>query len=114
MATWTVQSINDFVQSGTKLELHLHELADLLHRIRSQSKVMRTFVAHYDDLERSTLLDFATRATAQDTMSIPGLLDRIHLLATGSDDLDNLGNVGVYQLLARSLEVIGFFLFLSF
>lgn len=66
---------------------------------------MRSFVAHYYDLERSTLEDFATRATAQDTMSIPGLLDRIHLLATGSEDLDNFGNVGIFQLLAQNMEV---------
>lgn len=100
-----MESISDFIQSDTKLELHIHELADLLNRIRSQSKVMRSFIAHYHDLERSTLEDFATRATAQDTMSIPGLLDRIHLLATGSDDLENFGNVGVFQLLAKSMQV---------
>lgn len=76
-----------------------------MNRVRSQSKVMRTFVLHYNDLERSTLEDFANRATAQDTMSIPGLLDRIHLLATGSDDLENFGNVGIFHLLAKNMEV---------
>lgn len=76
-----------------------------MNRVRSQSKVMRTFIAHYHDLERSTLEDFANRATAQDTMSIPGLLDRIHLLATGSDDLENFGNVGIFHLLAKNIEV---------
>lgn len=105
LASWTVESIRDFVQADTKLELHFHELADLMNRIRSQSKVMRTFIKHYDDLERSTLEDFANRATAQDSMSVPGLLDRIHLLATGSDDLENFGNVGIFQLLAKNMEV---------
>lgn len=105
VASWTVESITNSIRSDTKLELHLHELADLLNRIRTQEKVMRSFVTHYQDLERSTLEDFAYRATAQDTMSVPGLLDRIHLLATGSDDLENFGNVGVLQLLAKSMEV---------
>lgn len=105
LASWNVESISDFVHADTKLELHFHELADLMNRIRSQSKVMRTFVTHYHDLERSTLEDFANRATAQDTMSIPGLLDRIHLLAIGSDDLENFGNVGIFQLLAKNMEV---------
>lgn len=106
VASWTVESVTNFVGANTKLELKLHDLADLLNRIQTQDDKMQSYVSNYHDLERFTLEGFAQWITAQDTMSVQGLLERIHLLATGSLDLENIGNVGVLQLLADQMEVI--------
>lgn len=88
------------------MELELHDLADLVHRINTQDAKMQSYVSNYHDLERFTLEGFAHWIIAQDTTSVQGLLDRIHLLTTGSTDFENLGNVGVLQLLADRMEVI--------
>lgn len=84
----------------------MHDLADLLNRIKTQDDKMQSYVSNYHDLERFTLEGFAYWITAQDTTSIQGLLERIHLLATGSSDFENFGNVGVIQMLADNMKVI--------
>lgn len=106
VASWTIDSVTQFVGSNTKLELELHDLADLVHRINAQDAKMQSYVSNYHDLERFTLEGFAHWIIAQDTTSVQGLLDRIHQLSTGSTDFENLGNVGVLQLLADRMEVI--------
>lgn len=83
----------------------MHDLADLVHRINTQDAKMQSYVSNYHDLERFTLEGFAHWIIAQDTTSVQGLLDRIHLLTTGSTDFENLGNVGVIQLLAQQMQV---------
>ncbi|XP_031632297.1 uncharacterized protein LOC116346405 isoform X1 [Contarinia nasturtii] len=103
-ASWTVDSVTTFIGSNTKLELKMHDLSDLLNRIQTQDDKMQSYVLNYNDLERFTLENFAQWITAQDTMSVQGLLERIHLLTTGSTDLENIGNVGVLQLLADNME----------
>lgn len=105
-ASWTIDSITRFVGENTKLELELHDLADLVNRINTQDAKMQSYVSNYHDLERFTLESFAHWISAQDTTSVQGLLDRIHLLTIGSSDFNNLGNVGVLQLLAERMEVI--------
>lgn len=84
----------------------MHDLADLVHRINTQDAKMQSYVSNYHDLERFTLEGFAHWIIAQDTTSVQGLLDRIHLLTTGSTDFESLGHVGVIQLLAERMEVI--------
>lgn len=106
VASWTVESVTSFVGANTKLELKLHDLDDLLNRIQTQDDKMQSYVSNYHDLERFTLEGFAHWIIAQDTMSVQGLLERIHLLATGSTDMENIGNVGVLQILADQMEVI--------
>lgn len=106
VSSWTVESISHFVGVNTKLELKLHDLADLVNRIETQDEKMQSYVSNYHDLERFTLEGFAHWIIAQDTMSVQGLLERIHLLTTGSTDFENIGSVGVLQLLADNMEVI--------
>lgn len=107
-ASWTIESVTNFVGANTKLELQLHDLDDLLNRIKTQDEKMQSYLSNYHHLERFTLEGFAHWITAQDTMSVQGLMDRIHLLVVGSTDLENVGNVGVLQLLANRMEVIDF------
>lgn len=105
MTTWSIESISDSVAANTKLELHLHELTDLLNRIRSQDRVMRSFLNNHNDLEQRTLEKFAEWTVAHDTAAVQGLLDRIHVLVVGSVDLENFGSVGILQLLDHHMEV---------
>lgn len=111
-ARWSVESITDFVATNTKLELQLHELADLLNRIKTQEKFMRALVTNFHDLETSTLEDFAHRTIGLDT--VQGYLDRIHVLVVGLDELESIGTIGILQLLATNMEVITNFRFSSF
>lgn len=91
--------------ASTKLELTLHELSDLMNRIRSQHKLMRSFAKNYNDLEQVTMERFVQSIISQDSTGIGGLLERIHLLVVGSDDFESLGSVGVLKLLANNFEV---------
>lgn len=103
--TWSIEKITNNIFTNTKLELNLHELSDLMNRIRTRHKELRTFAHNSNDLEQITLQEFAQWTISHDTMAIQGLLDRIHLLVTGSDELRNLGNIGTFELLSNSLEV---------
>lgn len=117
IASWSIESITSVVGSNTKLELQLHDLSDLVNRIKTQDDKMQSYVSNYHDLERFTLEGFAHWIIAQDTTSVQGLLDRIHLLVTGSPDFENVGSVGVLQLLSERMEVINmtiFFFVISF
>lgn len=87
------------------MELTLHELSDLVNRIRSQHKLMRAFAKNYNDLEHVTLERFVQGTISHDTMSIGGIMERIHSLVVGSDDFENLGSVGLLKLLASNFEV---------
>lgn len=107
VTTWAIESITENIASNTKLQLNLHELADLLSRIRSQHKVMRSFANNKNDFERSTLVQFAEWTTAHDTVAIQGLLDRVHTLVVGSDELRNLGKIGTLEMLQAELEASG-------
>lgn len=90
---------------NTQLQLGLHELSDLVNRISSQQNLMTTFAQHTDDLERSTLQNFADWTVSPSNFAIQGLLDRIHLLMTGSPDLKTIGNSGLLYLIANNLQV---------
>lgn len=85
-----------------------------MNRIETQDDKMQSYVSNYHELERFTIEGFAHWITAQDTLSVQGLLERIHLLVTGSTDFENIGGVGVLQLLADNMEVIDNKEFLSF
>lgn len=87
------------------MELTLFELSDLMNRIRSQHKLMRAYAKDHNDLEPVTLERFIQSTISHDTMSIGGLMERIHLLVIGSDDFENLGNFGLLRMLANNFEV---------
>lgn len=89
--------------TSTKLELALHDLSVLMNRIRSQHKMMRAFAKNHNDLEQVTLEHFVQATVSHD--GIGDVMEHIHSLVVGSDDLKNLGNVGVLTLLANNFEV---------
>lgn len=104
-AKWTIDSITNYLTTSTKLELGLHELADLMHRISSQNRLLKSFAKNHRDLEQITLQEFAQWVVSHNTMSIQGLLDRINALVMGSDELEKVGSKGVLQLVADNLQV---------
>ncbi|CAH2255107.1 jg7233 [Pararge aegeria aegeria] len=65
---------------GPRLELRLHEMADLLNRVASADREMREYVRLQKELERSTLEDFAEWCVSPDRSALPGLLERVHSL----------------------------------
>lgn len=105
IATWSIESITNHIAATTKLDLNLHELSDLINRVRTRHKELRTFAQNSNDLEQVTLKEFSEWVVSHDTMAIQGILDRVHLLVIGSDDFRSLGNVGTFELLANSIEV---------
>lgn len=67
---------------------------------------MRSFAINSPNLEEETLMEFAQWTVSPNTLAVQGLMDRMHLLVTGSRDLENLGSKGVLRLVAASLQVI--------
>ncbi|XP_045773209.1 uncharacterized protein LOC123872741 isoform X1 [Maniola jurtina] len=65
---------------GARLELRLHEMADLLSRVASADRQMREYVRLQKELERTTLEDFAQWCVSHDPGALPGLLERVHAL----------------------------------
>lgn len=92
---------------GPKLELRLHELADLLSRISNSDKHMREYVGLQQELERSTLEDFAQWCVSHDSSALPGLLERVYSLIVPPHN--NLLGRGLMQLTLDDLQVCGLF-----
>ncbi|XP_068633245.1 uncharacterized protein orion isoform X1 [Battus philenor] len=65
---------------GARLELRLHEMADLLSRVASANRQMREYVRLQQELERTTLEDFAEWCVSHDSSALPSLLERVHSL----------------------------------
>lgn len=104
--TWTIEKINENTITNTQLQLGLHELGDLMNRISIQQNLFRLYAEHQDDLEHSTLEKFALGTVSSDSNSIQTLLDRIHLLIIGSQDLASVGNTGLLYSITNNLQVI--------
>lgn len=66
---------------------------------------MRAFAEHTNDLEHTTLENFALWIVSPGNNAIQGLLDRVHLLLTGSPDLAAVGSNGVLYLINNNLQV---------
>lgn len=88
---------------GTRLELKLHEMSDLLARVAAADRRMREYVSLQEELERSTLQDFAEWCVAHEPSALPGLMERVHaLLAPPHNYL--LGR-GLLTMLIEGLKV---------
>ncbi|XP_026327753.1 uncharacterized protein LOC113236030 isoform X2 [Hyposmocoma kahamanoa] len=65
---------------GARLELRLHEMSDLLSRVATADRQMREYMRYQQELERSTLEDFASWCVSHEPGALPGLLERVHSL----------------------------------
>ncbi|KPJ14355.1 hypothetical protein RR48_01956 [Papilio machaon] len=88
---------------GARLELRLHELADLLSRVAAANRQMREYVRLQQELERATLEDFAEWCVSHDSGALPGLLERVHSLI--SPPHKHLLGRGILQLALDDLQV---------
>lgn len=66
---------------------------------------MRTFAEHQPDLNNNTIINFADWTVSPNDNAIQGLLERLHLLITGSKDLKAVGSTGLLELIANNLMV---------
>ncbi|XP_035439759.1 uncharacterized protein LOC118269000 isoform X1 [Spodoptera frugiperda] len=85
----------------TRLELRLHEMSDLLNRVAWSNRQMREYVGQQENLERSTLQDFAEWCVSHDPGALPGLLERVHALVVPPHK--NLLGRGLLQLIMDDL-----------
>jgi hypothetical protein len=87
----------------TRLELRLHEMADLLSRVSAANRQMREYVRLQEELEKSTLVDFTQWCVSHDPGALPGLLERVHSLVTPPHH--HLLGRGILQLIVDDLKV---------
>ncbi|XP_045498674.1 uncharacterized protein LOC123696512 isoform X2 [Colias croceus] len=90
------------VGRGARLELRLHEMADLLSRVESADRMMREYVKLQQELERRTLEDFADWCVSHDRGALPGLMERIHALIV--PPYKHLFVRGLMELIVDDLE----------
>ncbi|XP_063536055.1 uncharacterized protein LOC134745886 isoform X3 [Cydia strobilella] len=87
---------------GARLELRLHEMADLLSRVSSANRQMREYVSIQQELEPSTLQDFAEWCVSHDPGALPGLLERVHSLVVPPHT--HLLGRGILQLVLDDIQ----------
>lgn len=107
-ASWTIESIREYMKSNTKLDLAVHELMDLMNRIAAQSRMLRHYTEHREELEQITLETTATWIVSPNIGAVQGILNRIHLLVTGSSDLKYFGKNSLLEMLVDELQVRNF------
>lgn len=92
---------------NTKLQLIVHELIDLIARIDTAHGRYNDYIEHYDRLETTTLESFAKGVIEDSSISVKGVLPRIHALVIGPGSVDFrvLGNRGLLELIAEDLRV---------
>lgn len=102
-----MQGLEYYIRSNTKLELVIHEMIDLVNRIGNTYDQYEEYVAHYDDIERETLENFARGVIEDSALSVKGMLPRIQRLVGGpaGNEFRSLGNRGLLELIANDMKV---------
>lgn len=88
---------------GARLELRLHEMSDLLSRVATADRQMREYMRYQQELERSTLEDFAAWCVSHEPGALPGLLERVHSLIFPPHK--HLLGRGLFHLVLDDLQV---------
>lgn len=90
-----------------KLDLGIHEMTDMMNRISVHDKRMKDYSEHLENLEQTTIEEFADFIVSPNSVGIQSLLDRIHLLVTGSSSKQHntIGSKGLFYLVGESLQV---------
>lgn len=102
----TMQGLEYYIRSNTKLELVIHEMIDLVSRIENIHDQYDEYVAHYDQIERETLEKFARGVIEDSSLSVKGMLPRIQSLVGGpsGNEFRVLGNRGLLELIALDMK----------
>lgn len=103
----TQEGLEIYMKRNTKLELIVHELVDLISRVDISFNRYNDYLSYRESLERHTLESFATGVIEDSSISVKGIIPRIHGLVMGpaSADFRVLGNRGLLELIAEDLEV---------
>lgn len=103
----TMQGLENYINSNTKLQLVIHEVIDLISRIENIHDQYEEYVANYDKVERETLENFARFVTDDSSASVKGMIPRIQNLISGpaGNEFRVLGNRGLLELIANDLKV---------
>lgn len=101
-----MQGLEYYIRFNTKLELVIHEIIDLVSRIENIHDQYEEYVAHYDDIERETLENFARGVIDDSALSVKGMLPRIQSLVGGpsGNEFRVLGNRGLLELIANDMK----------
>lgn len=102
-----MQGLEYYIRSNTKLELVIHEMIDLVSRVGNIHDQYEEYVAHYDNIERETLENFARGVIEDSALSVKGMLPRIQRIVGGptGNEFRVLGNRGLLELIANDMKV---------
>ncbi|CRK92910.1 CLUMA_CG006339, isoform A [Clunio marinus] len=102
----TMQGLESYIRTNTKLELAIHEMIDLVTRIESIHNHYEEYVEHFDHFERDTLEKFARAVIEENAVSVKGILPRIQSLVGGpsGNEFRILGNRGLLELIAIDMK----------
>lgn len=102
----TIQGLESYIRSNTKLELVFHEVIDLVSRIEICNSQYEEYTAYYDEIQRDTLENFATGIIEDSPFSVKGMLQRIQSLLGGpsGNEFRVLGNRGLLELIADDMK----------
>jgi hypothetical protein len=103
----TQEGLEVYLNRNTKLQLIVHELVDLISRIDTAHGRYEDYIEHYNSLESATLESFARGVIEDSSISVKGIIPRIHALVMGPSNVDFrvLGNRGLLELIAEDLRV---------
>lgn len=103
----TIQGLEYYIRSNTKLELVIHEMIDLVSRVENIHDQYEEYVEHYKEIERDTLENFARGVIEDSPLSVKGMLPRIQRLVGGptGNEFRVLGNRGLLELMANDMKV---------
>lgn len=88
---------------SARLELRLYEMSDLLSRMASADQRMREYMTIDQDLEQSTLENFASWCVSHEAGAVTNLLERLHSLVVSSHK--HILGGSTFELLLEDLQV---------
>ncbi|XP_060662544.1 uncharacterized protein LOC132795698 isoform X1 [Drosophila nasuta] len=85
-----IDSVNSFVGNNIQLSAKMNDISDTMNRISSRYQQMKSYEAFKDQLEMSTLIQFAEWTVTPNAHSVHHLMDRLHLTLLGN--VNGIGN----------------------
>ncbi|XP_013194460.1 uncharacterized protein LOC106138026 isoform X3 [Amyelois transitella] len=75
------------MKRGTRLELKLNDMSNLLYRLETSHSTMKNYLDYYESIDESTMEDFARYCVSHSPESLRGLVERINLLMVNKEDI---------------------------
>lgn len=87
------------------LRMDINELGDLINRIAVEAKTMLEYSENFENLDRSTLKNFAEWTVSPQSGAVQGMLNRMDTIVAGSADLQLIGKQSLLSELSLYLQV---------